>query len=395
MKRTIAGFLAVLLSFCAIFGSIGFAEGENAQEQGTGGAPIDTHPFSVEAEGAILMEAATGTILFAQNERHAASPASVTKIMTLLLTMEAIDSGRIALNDRTRISRYAASMGGSQVFLEEGEEMSVEELLKCTVISSANDAAVALAELVSGSEAAFVSKMNARAAELNMTNSNFENVTGLDDTTTDHVTCALDIAIMSRALLRHRKVLEYSSLWQDSIRNGAFTLTNTNRLVRFYEGCNGLKTGSTAKAGYCVSVSAKRGNLELIAVIMGAGSRDARNDAARTLLDYGFSNFALYEDARETVDRLPVRGARITAVRMYHPDFCCVVDKSRVDAVERFYEFQKPLTAPVEEDQVLGRIVYRVEGTVIGEVALLAEEAAEKIVWIDIFLGMLRHIVSG
>jgi D-alanyl-D-alanine carboxypeptidase (penicillin-binding protein 5/6) len=206
--------------------------------------------------GAYLVEASTGKVLFAKNEYQSMIPASVTKIMTLLLVCEAIDSRIIALDDTVTVSQNAASKGGSQIFLKEGERMSVLDLLKSTIIASANDAAVALAELVAGSESAFVRRMNKRAAELGLKNTVFENATGLDDTATNHYSCPADIAKMSIELIKHSIILEYSSLWQDSIRNGEFTLTNTNRLVRYYDGCNGLKTGSTDKAGYCVSASA-------------------------------------------------------------------------------------------------------------------------------------------
>ena len=240
MRKIVALFLAVLL--CAAFVTPIFAE--NGINNTAETASLVKPSFEVEAKSAVLMDGTSGEILFEQNADAAYSPASVTKIMTLLLVMEALDEGRISLDDKVRISAYASSMGGSQVFLRENEEMSVEELIKCAVIASANDASVALAELVSGSEAAFVLMMNKRAAELGMKNTNFENVTGLDDDTVDHRTSARDIAIMSRELISHEKILEYSSIWQDSIRDGEFTLTNTNRLVRFYEGCNGLKTGS-------------------------------------------------------------------------------------------------------------------------------------------------------
>ena len=215
------------------------------------GAPEGT--LNLNCKSAILMEATTGTILYTQNAEEALPPASVTKVMTLLLVMEAIDAGTIRVDDTVSVSANAASMGGSQVFLEEGEQMSVEDLLKSVVIASANDAAVALAEYVSGSVDAFVAKMNAKAVELGMTATHFENVTGLDDTAKNHLTSAKDIALMSCALVAHPLVLEYSSIWMDTIRDGAFGLTNTNRLVRYYKGCTGLKTGSTSKAGFCIS----------------------------------------------------------------------------------------------------------------------------------------------
>ena len=211
---------------------------------------IEEGSLNLNCKSAILMEATTGTVLYAQNAEEALPPASVTKVMTLLLVMEAIDAGIIRVDDTVSVSANAASMGGSQVFLEEGEQMKLEDLLKSVVIASANDAAVALAEYVSGSVDSFVGKMNAKAAELGMTATKFENVTGLDDTAENHLTSAKDIAIMSCELIKHPLILQYSSIWMDTIRDGAFGLTNTNRLVRFYKGCTGLKTGSTAKAGF-------------------------------------------------------------------------------------------------------------------------------------------------
>ena len=223
-----------------------------------GSAVPDRTPFDVKAKSAVLMDAETGAVLYAKNADEALPPASVTKIMTLLLFMEAVDEGAVSLDEDVTVSEYAASMGGSQVYLEPGETMKAEDLLKCVVIASANDAAVALAEKTAGSESAFVSRMNERAAELGMNNTRFENVTGLDDDTTKHLTSAYDIALMSRALLAHPKILEYSTIWMDSIRDGTFGLTNTNRLIRSYQGATGLKTGSTGKAGFCISATARR-----------------------------------------------------------------------------------------------------------------------------------------
>ncbi|MGM9609888.1 MAG: D-alanyl-D-alanine carboxypeptidase family protein [Eubacteriales bacterium] len=263
----------------------------NPQEQptGTGETDVDTVPdMGLTCGAAVLMEASSGTVLYRMNESDELPPASVTKIMTLLLVMEALEAGNLALTDTVTISGYAASMGGSQVFLEEGEQMSVEDLIKCTVIASANDAAVALAEQVMGSETAFVERMNQRAAELGLTGAHFENVTGLDDDTENHVMSAMDIAVISRELIRHPLILEYSSVWMDTIRDGAFTLTNTNRLIRFYQGATGLKTGSTEKAKFCITATAERNGMTLIAVIMTAPSRDDRNSDAKKLFDWVF-----------------------------------------------------------------------------------------------------------
>lgn len=369
---------------------IGDTLGEGSVE--TGADDVD---LGLDAAAAYLIEASTGKVLYADNELSAASPASVTKIMTLLLVCEALAAGKINLEDTVTISSYAASMGGSQIFLEEGERFSVEELIKSTVIASANDAAVALAELVAGSESAFVKKMNERATELGLKNTSFENVTGLDDTTTNHYSCAADIATMSRELIGHDIILKYSSIWQDTIRDGEFTLTNTNRLVRYYDGCNGLKTGSTDKAGFCISATAKRGNMQLIAVIMGAETRDGRNNAARALLDYGFSNFALYEAAEEVIENVPVIKGKSDYVTTYKTAFSTVVDKGDLSGIELFYEIPENLTAPVTEGDVVGKVIYKLDGEQIGYSDILAEGSVEKIGLFDLFVRILSNVFIG
>ena len=351
--------------------------------------------IEVDVPGAYLMEASTGTVLYSKNEYAAASPASVTKVMTLLLVCEALDDGVILLEDNVTISSYAASMGGSQVFLEEGERMSVEELIKCTVIASANDAAVALAELVAGNEDTFVKKMNERARSLGLKNTAFENVTGLDDTTTDHYSCPADIAKMSAELLKYDVILKYSSLWQDTIRNGEFTLTNTNRLVRYYEGCNGLKTGSTDKAGFCISATAKRGNMQLIAVIMGADTRDDRNNAARALLDYGFSNFALYESGREYVEDTLVSRGVSDSVALYSADFSAVIPKNKIAKVDKVYNIPEKLSAPVFSGDVVGKIEYFIDGERIGTAEIFVDTYVAKINMWQIFARILKRITAG
>ena len=345
--------------------------------------------------GAYLCEATTGKVLYAENEFKAASPASVTKVMTLLLVCEALDTGKIKLTDTVRISANAASMGGSQVFLEEGERITVEDLIKSTVIASGNDSSVALAELCAGSEAAFVKMMNMRAAELGLKNTCFENTTGLDDTTTNHYSCAADIAKMSKELIKHPIILEYSSIWQDSIRGGEFTLTNTNRLVRYYDGCNGLKTGSTEKAGYCVSATAKRGNMQLIAVIMGARTRDERNAAARALLDYGFANFALYEKGEEFIENVLITKGYKDSSPLYSSPFSCVVDKGSAQNIELVYDIPEKISAPIKRGDVVGSIIYKVGGEQIGKSDIYLNEDVEAIGFCELFLRILKRIVCG
>ncbi len=285
MKRFSALLLAALLTAAAL--PAASAEGASAPA------------LSLSCASAVLMEKETGTLLYEQNAHEQLEPASVTKVMTLLLVMEAVDSGRVSLEDTVTVSAYAAGMGGSQVYLKEGEQMSVAEMIKCVTVVSGNDCAVALAEHLAGSETAFVAQMNQRAQELGMEDTTFLNCTGLP--AQGHVTSAYDIALMSRELiLNHPSIREYTTIWMDSIRDGAFGLTNTNRLIRFYQGATGLKTGSTDSALYCMSATAERDGMELIAVVMKAPTTAQRFDDAKTLLDYGFANYALvnvYPDA--------------------------------------------------------------------------------------------------
>lgn len=339
---------------------------------------------------AVLMEASSGAVLFEQNKDAELPPASVTKIMTLLLVMEAIDAGTMKLTDTVTISAYAASMGGSQVFLEEGEQMSVEDLVKCTVIASANDAAVALAEHLLGSESAFVDRMNARASELGLTACHFENVTGLDDDTQNHVLSANDIAVISRELIRHPLILTYSGVWMDTIRNGEFTLTNTNRLIRFYQGATGLKTGSTDKAKFCITATAKRGDMTLIAVIMAAPSRDARNSDAKKLFDWGFATYGLYRDPAESCDPIKVCGGVADVARGSHAEFTQVLPKSKLSKVEKQISLQPQMTAPVEKGAQIGTVSYLLDGEVIGTVPVCADTAVQRIGFLQYVGRMLK-----
>ena len=351
--------------------------------------------IDVNAKSALLMEAETGKILAAQNENEKAAIASVTKIMTLLLVMEAIEDGRISVSDKVTVSDYAASMGGSQVFLEEGESMDVEELLKCTVIASANDAAVALAEHVGGNEKNFVSMMNTRAHELKMENTNFENVTGLDDTAKNHYSSALDIGIMSRELIKYDLIKKYSSLWQDTIRGGEFTLTNTNRLVRYYDGCNGLKTGSTDKAGYCMSATAERDGMTLIAVIVGAESRDVRNSEARGLLDYGFSNYGVYSTEEKALENVPVHNGIKEFTTVYSKPFSQIIPKNKLKNVEEVYEIPDNVSAPLKSGETVGKITYKLDGSILGTSDIFVAEDIVKITYFDVFSKIIKSIFMG
>lgn len=376
--------LVILTSQCLTLGAWA-SEDEIAEVMDAEAVSLD-----LNCRSALLMEARTGSILFEQNAEEALPPASVTKIMTLLLVMEALEEGSIAYSDMVTASAHACSMGGSQIFLEEGEQMSVEELLKSVIISSANDAAVALAEHISGTEEAFVAQMNRRAEELNMTNTKFENTNGLDDTTEAHLTSAKDIALMSRELLKHQKITEYSSIWMDSIRDGAFGLTNTNRLVRFYKGATGLKTGSTAKAGFCISATAEREGMHLICVIMGAESRDIRNAAAVSLLDWGFANYALYEGKTPPLPPMRVTGGVRESGEISADSFWSVVKKSDVGKIQCELSLPQSCAAPVTRGETIGKVSYLLNGTEIGSAPIIMAETVEKL---D-FLGLLCRFLA-
>ena len=350
--------------------------------------------LSLDCPSAILMEATTGEILFEQNADEICPPASITKIMTLLLVMEAVDAGTIRLDDRVTASAHASSMGGSQIFLKEGESMSVEDMVKSVVISSANDAALALAEYLCGSEEAFVVRMNERAAALGMENTHFENTNGLDDTVENHVTTARDVAIMSRALIAHPLILQYSSIWMDTIRDGAFGLTNTNRLVRFYPGATGLKTGSTSKAKFCISATAERNGLSLICVIMGAETRDIRNEEAKKLLDWGFANFEMYSAPAITPEPVTVLGGVDDRCEIIVPMFRCVVKKGTGADVKVSCEIAPELSAPIAQGQTVGTVTYRSGDQILGQVEVYTKSAVEKISFGELFLRMLRYFVG-
>ena len=378
----------VLLLGLAIHTSAEAVPISEAAKPASGSAP----DLSLDCKSAVLMEASTGKILYEQNPAEAMPPASVTKIMTLLLVMECMDAGTLKWEDTVTASAHAASMGGSQIFLKEGEQMTARDLIKSVVIASANDAAVALAEHTYGSEEAFVSRMNERATELGMTSTHFENTNGLDDTAQNHVTSAGDIAIMSRELIKHKEILEFSSTWMDTIRNGAFGLTNTNRLVRFYRGCNGLKTGSTAKAGFCISVTAEREGMTLICVIMGAESRDVRNAAAQKLLDWGFANYGLFTAEAGVLDPLRVTGGTRDEVGLAYPTFTAVLPKADIPTVEHSVTLPISQPAPVRAGEAVGKISYTCKGQPIGEVAITATETSEKLSFWDLWCRLWKSL---
>ena len=351
----------------------------------------EENPLGITAQSAVLMEASTGKILYAHNENEALPPASVTKVMTLLLVMEAIGCGSLDWEDAVTVSAHAASMGGSQIYLKEGETMTVKDLVKSVVIASANDAAVALAEHIAGSEEAFVSAMNERALSLGLTGTHFENTNGLDDTVENHTCSARDIAVMSRELIRYPEILAFSSTWMDTVRDGAFTLTNTNRLVRFYPGATGLKTGSTAKAGFCISATAERDGVSLIAVIMNAESRDTRNAEAKKLLDYGFSHYAVYRDTNEALSSVAVRGGCLESVAVRASAVSFAVPKDALSRVERRLVLPDSLYAPIAAGETVGRVEYYLDGEKLGETPVCAEEQVAPVT----FIYVLRRLLAA
>ncbi|MBQ8287879.1 MAG: D-alanyl-D-alanine carboxypeptidase [Clostridia bacterium] len=350
--------------------------------------------FEGDAKSLILIEASTGMVLYENNADEALPPASVTKIMTLLLVMEAVDRGELHLTDLVTVSDAAASMGGSQVYLEVGEQLTVEEMIKCVVIASANDAALALAELVAGSEEAFVAEMNARAQELGMKNTHFENTNGLDDTTQNHVISARDIAIMSAELMKHTTILKYTTVWQDSIRNGAFVLTNTNRLIRFYPGANGLKTGSTSKAGFCISAAAKRDGMQLIAVVMGSSTRDSRNETAKQMLNWGFANYARITVRNTQKLVIPVKGGKQTAVSADYDSFDLIVAKKNAEKLETDIQLDGSVEAPVSAGDPIGKMICMIDGEVVKEVPIYAKETVEKNTFGSLFWRILKKYLQ-
>jgi D-alanyl-D-alanine carboxypeptidase (penicillin-binding protein 5/6) len=398
MRKKQMRILAVLTLLCLLWGQALPVRAQN--EEGAGNTVqgsdreavsnlgVEDGSLGLDCKSAVLMEASTGMILYAQNPSEALPPASVTKIMTLLLVMEAIDSGVVRLDDTVTASANAASMGGSQVYLKEGERMTLEDMLKSVVIASANDAAVALAEHIAGSVTAFVQKMNERAEELGMTDTHFENVTGLDDTAERHLTSAKDIALMSQALIGHKGILQYSSIWMDSIRGGEFGLTNTNRLVRYYQGCTGLKTGSTSKAGFCVSVTAERNGVSLICVIMGAESRDVRNAIATQLLDWGFAGYGVYRAEAGTPEPIAVVGGTQRTCALSYGAFSAVLPKNAVGGVEMRVSLPEHITAPIKQGDTVGEVAFYSNGKVVGKVPIIATESVGRINFFQILEQM-------
>lgn len=382
MRNYMIGLLCAILLFSGLpMNVLGASEEE-----------ID-HSIGIRAPHAILMEASTGTILYEKDAHIAVPPASVTKIMTMLLIFEALEDDKIKPEDTVVVSERAASMGGSQVFLEPNEKQTVDTMLKCIAVASANDACVAMAEYVSGSEEAFVNKMNERAKELGMENTHFVNCNGLD--VEGHVTSAYDIALMSRELLvNHPQVHDYCTIWMDTIIHNTakgsqeFGLSNTNKLIKQYEYCTGLKTGSTSDAGFCVSATAKKDNMELIAVIMNGETSKSRFLDATTLLNYGYANYQIYQDTdadREKLYEIPVKGGVKTEVLpIYEKDYAyLLMNGESLNDVEKRLELPEVIEAPVAKDQILGTLSYYHGNEKMGEVNILASEEVNAAEYID------------
>ncbi len=354
--------------------------------------------LQVAGKSGILMDAATGTILYEQNPHERLAPASVTKVMTMLLIMEAIDGGKIGWDDMVTTSEAAAAKGGSQIYLKVGETMTVTDMVKSIAVSSANDCACAMAEHIAGSEAAFVSLMNERAKALGMEHTHFVNCTGLDDQAdaAQHLTCAYDIAIMSRELLvNHPDIKKFTTIWMDTVRNGTFGLANTNKLVRFYAGATGLKTGFTSKAGYCLSASASREGMELIAVVMGAETSKDRFAACKSMLDYGFANYALVtpEQPKATV---PVKLGTVETVEASPAENVAqLVEKAQRNEVRVKVVMDESVTAPVSAGQRLGTMTVYCGEQILTQVPMVADEAVPKLHWMQMFSKLLRQIVMG
>lgn len=407
MKKVTAVFLCVLFTFLNVL-CVGAAEKvvkENddmelpASFTSTvpNGEDVGKLPVEIKGKAAVLMEVSTGKILLQYNGDVKLFPASVTKIMTVLLVCEAIENKKITLADKVACSENAAAKGGSQIWLEEGEQMTVDELLRATVIGSANDAATLLGEYVSGSEEAFVELMNTRAKELGMNNTNFVNPTGLDDTTDEHLTTAKDIAIMSCELLKYDFITEYTTVWMDSLRNGKTELVNTNKLVRFYDGTTGLKTGTTAKAGCCISASAERDGLHLVAVVLGSENSKDRFETAKSMLGWGFSNYVSYtpkceSDIPETVR---VLGGKTDEVQTVVPEAVpLIIKKGEEDKVKVETEIFGDVEAPVCENQALGKITVKLSDEILAQYNITASADVEKMRFADAVMRIVKFLCT-
>ena len=362
MKKVICFFICVCFMIQSV---VVFAEGNT--------------DLGLNAKSVILMEESTGNILYENNPDERLPIASVTKVMTMLLIMEAVDSGKINLDDMGTVSENAMSYGGSTMFLETGEQLTVNDMLKGIAVASANDGCVAMAEHLAGSESAFVDMMNEKAKKLGMENTHFMNTNGLDED--DHYSSARDVAIMSRELMKHETIFNYTSIWMDTLRGGKFQLANTNKLIRFYDGANGLKTGSTSKALCCLSAAAKRNDMQLIAVVLGAPTSAERFASAKSLLDYGFANYAVNTQitAGDEVQKIAVEKGVDKEVDVVAGDSCStLVKKGQEDNITKEIKIDEAITAPIEAGQKIGTMTISRDGEVIADIGLNASSAVEK-----------------
>lgn len=355
--------------------------------------------LNVAGKSALLMDVATGTVLYEHNAHESLAPASVTKVMTMLLIMEAIDSGKIGWDDTVTTSESAAAKGGSQVYLKVGETMSVSDMVKSIAVSSANDCACAMAEHLAGSESAFVDLMNSRAKELGMNDTHFVNCTGLDDSeeAKAHLTSAYDIAVMSRELLKnHPAIKQFTTIWMDTVRDGAFGLSNTNKLVRFYNGATGLKTGFTSGAGYCLSASAQRDGMELIAVVMGCETSQDRFAACKSMLDYGFANFALVTPQLDSEASIPVKlGTAGSVSAIPGEETALLIDKAQKGLISTEVTLDESITAPVSRGQRVGTMTIKAGEQVLAQVPMTAKEAVPRLTYWQIFGKVLRRMAMA
>lgn len=400
MKKIICFILTILL----LSGNAFASESEFVFETDSGEvdaaifeeAAVTDSGIDVTAPSAILMEKESGTVIFEKDADKQMQPASVTKVMTILLIVEAVENNTITLEDSVRVSSYAASMGGSQVFLEENETMTVRDMLKSIVVSSANDAAVAMAEHLAGAESAFVGLMNQRAAELGMKNTTFCNCTGLLDQP-EHLTTARDIAIMSRELIRHDWIKEYTTIWMDTIRNGEFGLSNTNKLVRYYDGATGLKTGFTSTAKYCLSATAEKEGVEYIAVVMGCETSNDRFESAKSLLSYGFSNYTVVSAEPDEV-LVPIN-VTMGKSKTVQPEMGTVekllISKSQASQITKEMDIADELKAPVLEGDILGKLIIKAGEEVLTEIPIVAGHGVERLGLGDIFGGLVKEFLFG
>lgn len=392
-KKIICTLLA--LSLGALWTAPVFADG-NLQEVMSDEAILTAADVAdIPAKSAILMDAGSGRVLFEKNPDEPMPPASITKIMTLLLVFEAIDEGKLSYTDMVTCSENANSMGGTQIWLEVGEQMSAEDLIKATAINSANDAAMALAEHVGGSEMAFVEMMNQKAKDLGMVNTHFVNPTGLD--ADGHVSTARDIALMSRELLKHKDITKFSTVWMDSLRDGKTGLTNTNKLVRFYKGCTGLKTGTTDGAGSCLSATAERNGLSLIAVSMGSTTSDERFTSCRTMLDYGFSAFEHFTPQILPEDLTPVaiiKGVDKEVKLNYEEPDPILIPKGRSGDIEKTISIQPDVEAPVLQGQAVGEASFTLDGETICEIPITAAKEVQKMTFGNAFWILLKNLLA-